>query len=527
MRRHLVTLLTLTLIAALLASYLPAALMEGAAGSRVQLDLDPEGGYTGDYVVIINGNLGGKGYLSTGMIGDQIDKDIRPLKLPHPNFKDLSVYDALKKGIPDPFLPEDDSLQREAMEDLQEGHLKVFRMDEDSNPADGKMMFKLLHIGEHCRVWTPQNPDYYPLDSMDPAYAGEIAREFDRVYPRMTQIFGAPQRLPGDGKIELLFYNIPGSYIGFLAPRDLFIRFIADGEVHDSNHLPILHLDTFGVASIQQVDDQGVAHHQVDRIYSTMIHELQHLLFMDRNYTSNPFTETVDLDENQAFWDENVELGHHYTWLEELLSAAATALIYPEETMKKHLPGWYFSYEPFETIADILQGRQEVFNRSMIYGGESIFDFGKHTHYPLMVMLALFAQHKGGDGVFLKTTDLCDERWHHEEVLDKPVKILSEALGYDDFADFFQDFVLSLLLHDQHLEGGRYSLFPMGYSEEMDRVAAEIGPLLLPQVTTSSIRFVFGTSFLVFKTKNGVFVPPADSGPKLRYAGFTLGPREE
>ena len=73
MRRHLATLLTLTLIAALLASYLPAALMEGAAGSRVQLDLDPEGGYTGDYVVIINGNLGGKGYLSTGMIGDQID----------------------------------------------------------------------------------------------------------------------------------------------------------------------------------------------------------------------------------------------------------------------------------------------------------------------------------------------------------------------------------------------------------------------------------------------------------------------
>lgn len=37
MRRHLKTLLTLTLIAALLASYLPAALMEGAAGSRVQL----------------------------------------------------------------------------------------------------------------------------------------------------------------------------------------------------------------------------------------------------------------------------------------------------------------------------------------------------------------------------------------------------------------------------------------------------------------------------------------------------------
>ena len=135
MRRHLKTLLTLTLLAALLASCLPAALMEGAAGGAVQLDLDPEGGYAGDYVVIINGNLGAKDYLSTGMIGDQVEKDIRPLKLPHPNFKDMSVYNAPQKGSPDPFLPEDDSLKQEAMADLQEGHLKVFRMDDESSPG--------------------------------------------------------------------------------------------------------------------------------------------------------------------------------------------------------------------------------------------------------------------------------------------------------------------------------------------------------------------------------------------------------
>ena len=112
-------------------------------------------------------------------------------------------------------------------------------------------------------------------------------------------------------------------------------------------------------------------------------------------------------------------------------------------------------------------------------------------------------------------------------MLDRPVQMLAEALGYTDFADFFQDFVLSLLLHDPDLEGGRFSLFPLNYSEEMDRTAALIRPLMLPQVSTSDIKFVFGTSFLVFKTKDGVFVPPTGSGAGLRYAGFSLKAPEE
>lgn len=527
MRRHLVSLLTLTLIAALLASYLPAALMEGAAGSRVQLDLDPDGGYTGDYVAIINGNLGGKGYQSTGMIGEQVDKDILHLKLPHPNFKDLSVYDTLKKGIPDPFLPEDDSLKQEDMAALQEGHLKVFSVLDRRSPAGDKLLFKLLHIGTHCRVWTPLNPDYHPLDSLDPGYAGDIAREFDAKYPLMTQMFGAPSRLPGDGKIELLFYDIAGQVIGFFWPVDVFVSYREGGQVRESNHLPMLHMDTFGVSSILQVDDQGNPHHQVDRIYPTITHELQHLLFMERNFSEYPYDETVDLDADRAYWDKHKELEQHINWLEELLSAAATILPYPWHTMQKNLPAWYQSLESFEAVAEALVGRREAYSRNRLYNGESIFDFGEHIHYPLMNMLALFARHRGGDGIFLETSDLCFQRWNEEEALDKPVQMLAEALGYTDFADFFQDFVLSLLLHDPDLEGGRFSLFPLNYSEEMDRTAALIRPLMLPQVSTSDIKFVFGTSFLVFKTKDGVFVPPSGSGAGLRYAGFSLKAPEE
>ena len=527
MRRHLVTLLTLTLIAALLASYLPAALMEGAAGSRVQLDLDPEGGYTGDYVVIINGNLGGKGYLSTGMIGDQIDKDIRPLKLPHPNFKDLSVYDALKKGIPDPFLPEDDSLKQEDMAALQAGHLKVFRMDDEWSPGGSKILFRLLHVGTHCRVWTPVNPDYYPLDSLDPGYAGEIAREFDANYPRMTRMFGVPDRLPGDGRIELLFYDIAASAIGFFKSLDLYVSYMDGGVVHDGNHLPILHMDTFGFGGIMQVDEQGHPRHQVARIYPTISHELQHLLFSARNFRDRPYTEPVDLEEDKPRDERHREGIIHASWLNELLSAAATVPPYPEVFLKENLPLWHGSYESFELMAKALDGMEEVHSRNPLFGGESIFDRGEYIHYPLMYMMALFARHKGGDGIVLGTTDLCFQRWNEEEVLDRPVQMLAQALGYSDFADFFQDFVLSLLLHDPDLEGGRFSLFPLNDSEEMDRTAALIRPLLVPHVNTSSIKFVFGTGFLVFKTKSGVFVPPPDSGAGLRYAGFSLkGPVE-
>lgn len=195
--------------------------------------------------------------------------------------------------------------------------------------------------------------------------------------------------------------------------------------------------------------------------------------------------------------------------------------------MKEYLPFWHASYEPFESVAKALEGMEEVHSRNFLFGGESIFDFGENIHYPLMNMMALFAHHKGGDEVFLKTTDLCLKHWNENEVLVKPVQMLAQALGYADFADFFQDFVLSLLLHDPDLEGGRYSLFPMNYSEEMDRTAALIRPLMLPHVNTSSIKFVFGTGFLVFKTKNGVFVPPEDSGAGLRYAGFSLKAPEE
>lgn len=510
------------------AGILSARRPDGRGGGQPRsIGLDPDGGYTGDYVVIINGNLGGKGYLSTGMIGDQIDKDIRPLKLPHPNFKDLSVYDAPQKGSPDPFLPEDDSLKQEDMAALQAGHLKVFRMDDEWSPGGSKILFKLLHVGTHCRVWTPVNPDYYPLDSLDPGYAGDIAREFDAKYPLMTQMFGAPSRLPGDGKIELLFYDIAGQVIGFFWPVDVFVSYREGGQVRESNHLPMLHMDTFGVSSILQVDDQGKAHHQVDRIYPTITHELQHLLFMERNFSEYPYDETIDLDADRAYWDKHKELEQHINWLEELLSAAATILPYPWHTMQKNLPAWYQSLESFEAVAEALVGRREAYSRNRLYNGESIFDFGEHIHYPLMNMLALFARHRGGDGIFLETSDLCFQRWNEEEALDKPVQMLAEALGYIDFADFFQDFVLSLLLHDPDLEGGRFSLFPLNYSEEMDRTAALIRPLMLPQVSTSDIKFVFGTSFLVFKTKSGVFVPPTGSGAGLRYAGFSLKAPEE
>ena len=136
--------------------------------------------------------------------------------------------------------------------------------------------------------------------------------------------------------------------------------------------------------------------------------------------------------------------------------------------MKEYLPFWHASYEPFESVAKALEGMEEVHSRNFLFGGESIFDFGENIHYPLMNMMALFAHHKGGDEVFLKTTDLCLKHWNENEVLVKPVQMLAQALGYADFADFFQDFVLSLISRPpqaqawrtKHWIGRRLDLIP-------------------------------------------------------------------
>lgn len=95
-------------------------------------------------------------------------------------------------------------------------------------------------------MWSPLNPDYYPLEAIDPTAAEELVADFDGHYDFMTRVFGAPVNLPGDGIINLMCYNVhEPTLAAFVNLADLYERISVGGKQYQSNALAMLHLDTY------------------------------------------------------------------------------------------------------------------------------------------------------------------------------------------------------------------------------------------------------------------------------------------
>ena len=115
--------------------------------------------------------------------------------------------------------------------------------------------------------------------------------------------------------------------------------------------------------------------------------------------------------------------------------------------------------------------------------------------------------------------------------------LIGEVLGYENTQTFFEEFLLSILLHDSDFVEGRYRLEPFAtgnrtrpwtntgedLGENADATQRE-NPfdLLVPIVTEESLSLQqYG--YTVIRPKEGVYYPPQDAGAELHYVGFTVG----
>lgn len=141
-----------------------------------------------------------------------------------------------------------------------------------------------LYDGIYCTVWCQTVCD--PSIKMNASDAAQIGTEFDRLYPLVTGEFGNYIYDPdGDGKVALLCYDIAdektngingtyttGTFVhSDLANKNGAINSISYGQPPACvNTSDMLHIDTF--------PSMGGSLNKIEKIYSTLAHELTHLI---------------------------------------------------------------------------------------------------------------------------------------------------------------------------------------------------------------------------------------------------------
>lgn len=502
--------------------------LPGAKAGGIQLDWDPENGYEGDLVLIMNPDYFGGQRRSTGFFKQLIETDLPQFEVAQPVPEvDHSPYKTEAYDKKDPFAEE--LLKKDEKEGADAawgiGHQKVFHLllADLRGALDLQVAFTVMALGEFCRVWTPLNPDFIPINQEQ---ASQMAQEFDTVYPPMRRVFGEALDLRGDGKVNLLFYDIKAPYVGgYFTVYDLFDTVVVDNKEFPSNGLPILHLDTFGLSGIQWVGADGTWKQDFESAYYTMAHELQHLITASFLYHDPLWKAHVVSPTGEA---EVLRTSHLSQWVTEFLSAASTVVFYPQDLLNVFLP---MRYAPDATLKDLENNFGE---KTMVQGnpnyltqrGMSVFEWGRNPlAYSDMAMLALFTYTRGGEGVFSTIIDL----WMNQRKqlgFKEPVEAIAYALGYADFTQFVMDYQLALCLDDPDLEGGRYALFPNKGEGEMQEVAQKARRLMRPQVNSSSEIKVYPGGYTLIKPLDGHYVPPKTAMEGLVYVGIRFTPAD-
>lgn len=192
----------------------------------------------------------------------------------------------------------------------------------------------LRSVGAHCYIWVPAA--YYDASSdanndnrITAAQAVALRDKFEAMYPLVTHLFGYENGgglaagaenyggVDGDPRISVLVYDIGEDYtavqdngiLGFFWGKDYFAQNVIDGSP-----------DVFGTGVKTNLSeifyvDSHFTDCAPDFIYSTLIHEYQHMIFFARKKlpsAANPNGLAVD------------------TWFDEMLSMLSEDAIGPK-----------------------------------------------------------------------------------------------------------------------------------------------------------------------------------------------------
>jgi hypothetical protein len=347
---------------------------------------------------------------------------------------------------------------------------------------------KLLAEGTSCTIFveTAYAGESDPL-KISYAQAGAIAAEFDRARGIMQTAIG-PNLTNNDGKIVILLHNIKetdaGGYLpfyiaGYFTPGDYLY-----GQADGGNSLAMLHIDI----PVLLMNDASTAY-EIDRGYSTMVHEFQHLI----NWTDtlNTYYETSIYKENEM-------------WMNEMMSMAAEHMMYvPLEDriweyntsamVRRGAVLTYANYDVNDGVPDVYEGELGA-NYGLPYL------FGQYLRVQTEGLTGAGGA-VGGDGIFklILDSDYADYR------------AVTEALGklsygVTDFDSLHANFKLATFLNELT---GYY-----GYCGDM-----AFRDVHAPVYTTGSSLTLKAGAAVIVAQPEGEFTPEA--GATASFLAFT------
>ncbi|MEZ7793674.1 Ig-like domain-containing protein [Niallia circulans] len=211
--------------------------------------------------------------------------------------------DAYKLDFVKPFDPDkSDSKKinknmRSIQKSYQVGENKSFWVTNLETNQDYSLTATLLYSGDHTNVWVHNN-------QLSKQQAEQLGKEFDnKIYRSDVTNFGNESDVDGDGKVNILTYDIQdgfsgsGGYVaGYFSPQDLY-------AYSTSNRAEIFYIDTYPLMGMYTSKDVSAA-------YSTLAHEFEHMI----NYNQKVFVQgkpgmDVWMDEGLAMAAEQIYLG--------------------------------------------------------------------------------------------------------------------------------------------------------------------------------------------------------------------------
>ncbi len=418
-----------------------------------------------------------KSSLQSGEFGRQIDIDVDRADGLEEELKWVSfVQNELNKDLPWDKIDLEGNKGDGLSKEYRVGDTREFYCYSRSMNSRSLVEFECAYAGDYCHIWS----DGSVSDSLLEDYGEEFD---DEIFEEMVENFGAPRFAGDDGRVNILFYDIP--YQGLLGLFTLYDLF-ATGEVSqteiyqygiNTDH-DILHINAEYAADSQYKSDA----------YSTMAHEFQHLICAT-NLFSTP-NETMTR-----------------TWLNEAMSGYAEEMLY-------------------EGSAEGL-GRTKSFTTSdLIRQGQSMYNFKTEGRdigvYGSVYFFSEYLAETAGDSIFSKIHKYWRESYsktlNEAEAIAESVpssfkKKINNLLSYPKSYDFDNDndeFMSKLILD-----------FYLSYLSNKDDVDAfekiNGAKLCYDQLDGANIE---GGGRIIVALKDSEFEIPEDADEGLVYIGL-------
>jgi len=233
-----------------------------------------------------------------------------------------------------------------------EGTTKSFYVETAVKNRFTQITAKLQKQGAYCNVWVDENFSGTGTGQISPGAAQALADKFDQIYPFETKLLGyergggvsetAPDYggADGDPRIQILVHDIAGeNVIGYFWGKD-------DGPLgtNGSNQAEIFYVDVVQLSQNQ------------DLVYSTLIHEFQHMINFNQKYLRN-----------SSYASD--------TWFDEMLAMVAEDVIGPLVGITKssgvhpinyRIPLFLSSYSDVG-VTQWLSGNDAILSYSIVY----------------------------------------------------------------------------------------------------------------------------------------------------------------